>query len=105
MEGLLRLYGTELMRIIYVLNLHGFEEAGQAVPDLEISMYSEIPLTRGLGKCFGDCVANALIGSPRGFQAFDMATNLEKHPDNVGAFIWRDYYGCMGRNSCGLYTY
>ena len=60
---------TDKSNLIYKVAQMVFEEAGQAVPDLEISMYSEIPLTRGLGSSASAIVgalaaANALIGSP-----------------------------------------
>lgn len=80
--------------LIYKVAQMVFEEAGQAVPELEISMYSEIPLTRGLGSSASAIVgalaaANALIGSSLpDSKLFDMATNLEKHPDNVGASLF-----------------
>ncbi|WP_145038542.1 homoserine kinase [Paenibacillus sp. Y412MC10] len=85
---------TDKSNLIYKVAQMVFEEAGQAVPDLEISMYSEIPLTRGLGSSASAIVgalaaANALIGSPLpDSKLFDMATNLEKHPDNVGASLF-----------------
>jgi len=85
---------TDKSNLIYKVAQMVFEEAGQAVPELEISMYSEIPLTRGLGSSASAIVgalaaANALIGSPLpDSKLFDMATNLEKHPDNVGASLF-----------------
>jgi homoserine kinase len=85
---------TDKNNLIYKVAQMVFEEAGQAVPDLEISMYSEIPLTRGLGSSASAIVgalaaANALIGSPLpDSKLFDMATDLEKHPDNVGASLF-----------------
>lgn len=80
--------------LIYQVAQMVFEEAGISVPELSISMYSEIPLTRGLGSSASAIVgalaaANALIGSPLpDRKLFDMATNLEKHPDNVGASLF-----------------
>lgn len=80
--------------LIYQVAQMVFEEAGISVPELSISMYSEIPLTRGLGSSASAIVgalaaANALIGSPLpDHKLFDMATNLEKHPDNVGASLF-----------------
>ncbi|MFC7678106.1 homoserine kinase [Paenibacillus sp. GCM10028914] len=80
--------------LIYQVAQMVFDEAGVSVPELDISMYSEIPLTRGLGSSASAIVgalaaANALIGSPLpDGKLFDMATNLEKHPDNVGASLF-----------------
>ena len=57
-------------------------------------MYSDIPLTRGLGSSASAIVgalvaANALIGSPlTDDKLFQMATALEGHPDNVGASLF-----------------
>ena len=71
-----------------------FEKAGVSHPELEISMYSEIPLTRGLGSSASAIVgalagANALIGNRFStYELFQIATRLEKHPDNVGASLY-----------------
>lgn len=95
------LYGDEMKGIpvdksnlIYQVAQSVFAEAGVSVPELEISMYSEIPLTRGLGSSASAIVgalvaANELIGAPlTSSKLFDMATALEKHPDNVGASLF-----------------
>jgi len=90
MEGL----AQDKSNLIYQVAQMVFEEAGVSVPELEISMYSEIPLTRGLGSSAsaiigGMAAANALIGSPLdNNKLFNMATALEKHPDNVGASLF-----------------
>ncbi|MFD1178654.1 homoserine kinase [Paenibacillus puldeungensis] len=80
--------------LVYTVAQMVFAEAGVALPELEISMYSDIPLTRGLGSSASAIVgalfaANLLIGSPfdRG-KLFDMATAIEHHPDNVGASLF-----------------
>ncbi|MDT3429089.1 homoserine kinase [Paenibacillus forsythiae] len=99
-QTVFHLYGDEMKdvardksNLIYKVAQMVFDEAGVSVPELEISMYSEIPLTRGLGSSAsaiigGMVAANALIGSPLGNdKIFDMATSLEKHPDNVGASL------------------
>ncbi|GIO87122.1 homoserine kinase [Paenibacillus faecis] len=95
------LYGDNLdglpkdkSNLIYKVAQSVFTAAGIAVPELEISMYSDIPLTRGLGSSASAIVgalyaANLLIGSPlTREQLFDMATALEHHPDNVGASLY-----------------
>lgn len=85
---------TDKSNLIYQVSQMVFAEAGKTLPELEISMYSDIPLTRGLGSSASAIVgalaaANALIGSPLpDSKLFDMATNLEKHPDNVGASLF-----------------
>jgi homoserine kinase len=71
-----------------------FREAGVSMPELNVAMYSEIPLTRGLGSSASAIVgaltaANALIGSPLSDdKLFQMAAALEGHPDNVGASLF-----------------
>lgn len=100
-ETIFHLYGDHLeglpldkSNLIYKVAQSVFERAGVEVPELEISMYSEIPLTRGLGSSASAIVgalygANLLIGEPlTQAQLFDMATALEKHPDNVGASLY-----------------
>lgn len=100
-ETVFHLYGDHLeglpldkSNLIYKVAQSVFERAGVEVPELEISMYSEIPLTRGLGSSASAIVgalygANLLIGEPlTQAELFDMATALEKHPDNVGASLY-----------------
>lgn len=95
------LYGDNLdglpkdkSNLIYTVAQTVFAEAGVRIPELEISMYSDIPLTRGLGSSASAIVgalyaANALIGSPLPLaRLLDMATALENHPDNVGASLY-----------------
>jgi len=97
----IRLYGRELdgvpadkSNLIYKIAQRLFDEAGVRLPELEIAMHSDIPLTRGLGSSASAIVgalaaANGLIGEP--FSAddlFQMATRLEDHPDNVGASLF-----------------
>ncbi|MFD0588280.1 homoserine kinase [Paenibacillus sp. GCM10027627] len=80
--------------LVYKVAKLVYEEAGVDMPELHIAMYSEIPLTRGLGSSASAIVgalvaANALIGGPlSGHKLFQMATALEGHPDNVGASLF-----------------
>lgn len=80
--------------LIYKIARLVFEEAGIAMPELRIAMYSDIPLTRGLGSSASAIVgaltaANALIGNPLDQdRLFQIATSLEGHPDNVGASLF-----------------
>lgn len=96
-----RLYGdnmqgipTDKSNLLYEVSQLVFEEAGVEVPELEIAMYSDIPLTRGLGSSASAIIgalvaANALIGSPLSEdKLFQLATKLEGHPDNVGASLF-----------------
>lgn len=100
-ETVFHLYGEEMnglpldkSNLLYQVAQMVFAEAGVHIPELSISMYSEIPLTRGLGSSASAIIgalaaANAMIGSPLdNAKLFDMATALEKHPDNVGASLF-----------------
>lgn len=90
MDGLPR----DKSNLIYKVAQLVFKEAGVEVPELAIAMYSEIPLARGLGSSASAIVgalvaANALIGSPLSEnKLFQIATELEGHPDNVGASLF-----------------
>ncbi|MCI3923634.1 homoserine kinase [Paenibacillus sp. TRM 82003] len=85
---------TNKTNLVYVMAQRVFEEAGVAIPELEIAMYSDIPLTRGLGSSAAAIVgalgaANALIGEPLPRdELFRMATAIEGHPDNVGPAVF-----------------
>jgi homoserine kinase len=96
-----RLYGdqmqgipTDKSNLLYKVAQLVFEEAGVSVPELDVAMYSDIPLARGLGSSASAIVgalvaANALIGSPLTVhKLFQLATKLEGHPDNVGASLF-----------------
>lgn len=85
---------TDKSNLIYVIAQQVFAAAGVSCSELEISMYSDIPLTRGLGSSASAIVgalvaANELIGGPLSAdELFQMATAIEKHPDNVGASLF-----------------
>src|SRR5690606_36685222 len=85
---------TDETNLIYQVAQQVFAEAGVSIPHLDISMYSDIPLTRGLGSSAsaiigGMYAANALIGGKlTDDQLFQLATQMEDHPDNVGASLF-----------------
>ncbi|GKU75705.1 homoserine kinase [Paenibacillus sp. L3-i20] len=85
---------TDKSNLVYKVAQLVFKEAGVEVPELHIAMYSEIPLTRGLGSSASAIIgalvaANALIGSPLSDdKLFQIATELEGHPDNVAASLF-----------------
>jgi homoserine kinase len=85
---------TDKTNLIYKVAQMVFEHAGVHYPELEISMYSDIPLTRGLGSSASAIVgalagANALIGGKLSEdELFQISCKLEKHPDNVGASLF-----------------
>ncbi|MGO4108051.1 homoserine kinase [Paenibacillus sp. YAF4_2] len=100
-KTIFRLYGdqmqgipTDKSNLIYKVAQLVFEEAGVVVPELDVAMYSDIPLTRGMGSSASAIIgalvaANALIGSPlTDDKLFQLATKLEGHPDNVGASLF-----------------
>ncbi|MEK8131371.1 homoserine kinase [Paenibacillus filicis] len=85
---------TDKSNLLYEVASLVFERAGLPAPELDIAIYSEIPLTRGLGSSASAIVgalaaANALIGGRfTNDELFQFATELEKHPDNVGASLF-----------------
>jgi len=80
--------------LIYQVAQSVFARAGVTLPELAIAIRSDIPLTRGLGSSAAAIVAalvaaNELIGAPLSRDAlFQMATERERHPDNVGASLY-----------------
>lgn len=80
--------------LIYEVAQAVFHKAGVNQAELTISIRSDIPLTRGLGSSAAAIVgalvaANTLIGNKLSDdELFQMATALEKHPDNVGASLF-----------------
>lgn len=80
--------------LVYTVAQAVFQKAGVDLPELDIGIRSDIPLTRGLGSSAAAIVgalvaANALIGNAlTEGELFQMATALEKHPDNVGASLF-----------------
>jgi homoserine kinase len=80
--------------LVYEVAQAVFHKAGIEQKELDITIRSDIPLTRGLGSSAAAIVgalvaANTLIGSKlTDDELFQMATALEKHPDNVGASLF-----------------
>lgn len=80
--------------LVYQVAQKVFARAGVDLPDLHIAIRSDIPLTRGLGSSASAIVgalvaANSLIGEPLSQdELFQLASELENHPDNVGASIF-----------------
>ncbi|WP_373228522.1 homoserine kinase [Cohnella sp.] len=80
--------------LVYEVAQAVFHKAGIEQTELDISIRSDIPLTRGLGSSAAAIVgalvaANTLIGNKlTEDELFQMATELEKHPDNVGASLF-----------------
>ena len=84
---------TDKTNLVYRVAQQLFARAGVEVPELEIDIKSDIPLTRGLGSSASAIVAalvaaNALVGTPfSADELFRMASAWEGHPDNVGASL------------------
>ncbi|SNX66802.1 homoserine kinase [Bacillus oleivorans] len=80
--------------MIYQAAIAVFNHAGSPIPELEIEVESEIPLTRGLGSSAaaivgGMVAANELLEEPLSQnQLFQLAAEIEGHPDNVGASLF-----------------
>ncbi|GIP16902.1 homoserine kinase [Paenibacillus montaniterrae] len=100
-ETEVKLYGagmdelpTDSSNLVYQVAQRVFAKAGLAEQPLKISMYSDIPLTRGLGSSASAIVgalvaANEMLGGVFAQEElFQMATELEGHPDNVGASLF-----------------
>ncbi|MBB6677627.1 homoserine kinase [Cohnella lubricantis] len=85
---------TDKSNLVYEVAQMVFARAGVELPELHIAIRSDIPLTRGLGSSASAIVgalvaANALIGEPlTRDELFQLASELENHPDNVGASIF-----------------
>ncbi len=85
---------TDKTNLLYEAAAFLFRQAGQDVPELQIEVATEVPLTRGLGSSAAAIVgalagANALAGEPfTREQLFAFASRWEGHPDNVGASLF-----------------
>lgn len=66
-----------------------FDSVGKDMPQVEVNVYGDIPVERGLGSsasCIvgGVIAANKLLGDVLSFeQMLDLAVEMEGHPDNV----------------------
>lgn len=100
-ETTIELVGKELQEtpadksnLLYQVAAGLFQEAGLSVPELFIRAASDAPLTRGLGSSAAAIVgalvaANQLAGEPfTRDQLFAKASQMEGHPDNVGASMF-----------------
>lgn len=80
--------------LIYEMLAWVFEKAGKDVPHVHLEVENDIPLTRGLGSSASAIVAGLFAGNALLDNFFSteelylMATQIEDHPDNVGASIY-----------------
>lgn len=87
---------TDERNLIYKVAQQVFAEAGVSHPHLKMDVYSDIPLTRGLGSSAsaiiaGMAAANALIEPDKQLseqRLFELSSAMEGHPDNVGAALF-----------------
>lgn len=85
---------TDKTNLVYKVAEKLFSGAGLPVPELTIDIDTEVPLTRGLGSSAAAIVgalvaANELAGGIYSKdELFNMATEWEGHPDNVGASLF-----------------
>lgn len=97
----IELYGDDLhgvpcdeSNLVFQVAKKVFQRAGVIMPGLSIAMYSDIPLTRGMGSSASAIVgalvaANEWLGAPLSEDdLFQMATAMEDHPDNAGASLF-----------------
>jgi homoserine kinase len=84
---------TNKDNLVYKVAQLIFNKANLDCPGLEIEIESEIPLTRGLGSSAAAIIgamtaANVIAGEPfKQNELYNFATELEGHPDNVGASL------------------
>jgi homoserine kinase len=85
---------TNESNLVYQMAVAIFKLIGMPVPHLQIEMWSDIPLTRGLGSSAAAIVgglvaANELAGRPfTKEEIYLLSTKQEGHPDNVGASLF-----------------
>lgn len=80
--------------LVYRAFSHLCRVAGQAVPGVEVTCKSTVPICRGLGSSAAAVVAglagaNLLLGNPLKLsELLPLATELEGHPDNVAPALF-----------------
>ncbi len=85
---------TDKSNLVYQVAQMVFERVSVSIPELDIVYRSDIPLTRGLGSSAAAIVgalacANRLAGDKlTDWELFQIASELEGHPDNVGASLF-----------------
>ena len=79
---------------IYTVALQVAEKYNVTLPNLKVSMRSEIPLARGLGSSASALVGALYIANYFGniqlskYELLQLATDIEGHPDNVAPTIY-----------------
>lgn len=85
---------TDESNLIYKTIEYFYNLYGEKAPTIDIELESEIPLSRGLGSSGaaiigGLLAANQLLGNKATIdEVFQIAANIEGHPDNVGASLY-----------------
>ena len=94
---------------VYKSFKHVYEKAGKPVPGVRIKLWSDIPVSRGLGSSSSSIILG-LMGANRALgdyfskdELVNMATEVEGHPDNVAPAILGGFVAAIYEN--GKVTY
>ena len=85
--------------LFYQAFLKGLQYMGERVPGIRITVETDIPYARGLGSS-ATCIVAGLAGANALFhnrmnryELFDLATQMEGHPDNIAPAIFGGQIG------------
>lgn len=87
-----------------------YDEAGKKVPGVRIKLWSDVPVTRGLGSSSSSIVlglmgANKFLGEPFSRdELVTMATEVEGHPDNVAPALLGGFVAAVYENERVVYS-
>ena len=87
-----------------------YDKAGKKVPGVRIKLWSDVPVTRGLGSSSSSIVlglmgANKMLGEPFSRdELVDIATEVEGHPDNVAPTILGGFIAAGYENEKVVYS-
>lgn len=87
-----------------------YDEAGKKVPGVRIKLWSDVPVTRGLGSSSSSIVlglmgANKFLGEPfTRDELVTMATEVEGHPDNVAPALLGGFVAAIYENEKVVYS-
>lgn len=87
-----------------------YDEAGKKVPGVRIKLWSDVPVTRGLGSSSSSIIlglmgANKFLGEPFSRdELVTMATEVEGHPDNVAPALLGGFVAAIYENEKVIYS-